>query len=181
MNAVWNRPTWNFDKMNEIWDKMSEAPGGKCVLNPNISLLAPGKTIGGNIRIIKLIGTANSLVYEAFDPSLQQHGDSQQSNCAIKARTKDDGDGSSVQCNLGKEVDIHYKVNEHPNIATLFKVFEYSTCSLMVLEYFPDGDLQTVIRQKLGDERFLKHAFLQVLEAVGFCHSQGVYRKIHAP
>ncbi|KAF8865409.1 kinase-like protein [Acephala macrosclerotiorum] len=177
MNAAWNRPTWNFDKISEIWDKMSQVSGGKCVLNPNVRLLAPGKTIGGSIRILKLINTANSSVYEAFDPSLQQPGNLQQSNCAIKARTKVNGDGSSVRCNLGKEVDIHYKVNKHLNIATLFKVFEYSTCSLMVLEYFPDGDLQTVIHQTLGDEAFVKDAFLQILEAVEFCHSQGVYHR----
>lgn len=170
---------WPFDNVIVRWDYMSRAPGAKWALNPDGRRLAPGKMIGGNIRILREIATANNSVYEAFDPSLQLPNDHRKSNCAIKARIKVHPDGSAVT-NLGKEVDIHYRVNEHPNIATLFKVFEYSSCSLMVLEHFPDGDLQTVIRKKLGDEGFLKDAFLQILDAVEFCHSRGVYRNTHA-
>ncbi|CZR55212.1 uncharacterized protein PAC_05099 [Phialocephala subalpina] len=167
--------------MSETWDNMimNEPPSAKWLVKPSIHLLTPNKIIGGTILIVKkLQAENNNSVYSAFDPSVELPGPPRASNCAIKARAKLDKNGLplSGQNHLRREVDIHYKVNEHPKIATLFKVIEYSTCSLMVLEYFPDGDLQTVLAGKFGNEEFVKDAFSQVLEAVEFCHSQGVYR-----
>jgi serine/threonine protein kinase len=48
------------------------------------------------------------------------------------------------------------------------------------MDYAPDHDLFTQILHScryLGDDALIKHVFLQLLDAVEYCHSLGIYHR----
>lgn len=48
------------------------------------------------------------------------------------------------------------------------------------MDYAPDHDLFTQILHSclyLGDDQLIKSVFLQILDAVEYCHSQGIYHR----
>ena len=48
------------------------------------------------------------------------------------------------------------------------------------MDFCPDGDLFSQIlhqRRYLGHDGLIKHVFLQLLDAVGYCHSLGIYHR----
>jgi serine/threonine protein kinase len=49
-----------------------------------------------------------------------------------------------------------------------------------VIEFCPEGDLFTNITERghfVGNDALAKHAFLQILDAVEYCHSLGIYHR----
>ncbi|KAF8865367.1 kinase-like protein [Acephala macrosclerotiorum] len=133
------------------------------------------------IRVIRKIkDSGNSSIYEAYDESLP--GPSLQPNCAIKERSKrEDNQPLSISKReqQWKETDIHFEVNDCPHIATLFKVIDCEASSLMIMEYFPEGDLMKAIKEgeNWGVDGWVKRIFLQIIGAVEFCHKKGVFHR----
>lgn len=53
-------------------------------------------------------------------------------------------------------------------------------CTYVVMEYCPEGDLFSSITEKgnyVGNDLLAKSVFLQILSAVEFCHSIGIYHR----
>ncbi|OZJ02142.1 hypothetical protein BZG36_05229, partial [Bifiguratus adelaidae] len=79
-----------------------------------------------------------------------------------------------------RELRLHSLVSSHPNILTLHQILETSDCFWCVLEYAPDGDLFyhiTELGAYVGCDEAIRRAFLQIVEAVGYCHVHGVYHR----
>lgn len=79
-----------------------------------------------------------------------------------------------------REIQLHHAVSHHRNVLSLVKILDSYDCTFVVLEYCPEGDLFSSITEKglyLGNDPMAKHAFLQVLEAVDFCHANGIYHR----
>lgn len=74
-----------------------------------------------------------------------------------------------------KEIKIHKILGSHPNISSLYDHFD----SCLVLDYCSRGDLYEAIQNGLGPSasQDIKDVFLQVLNALEFCHSHGVYHR----
>lgn len=74
-----------------------------------------------------------------------------------------------------KEIKIHKILGDHPNISTLIDHFD----SCLVLEFCTRGDLYEAIHNGNGPAttQDIKDVFQQVLNAVEFCHSHGVYHR----
>lgn len=74
-----------------------------------------------------------------------------------------------------KEIKIHKILGEHPNISQLYDHFD----SCLVLEFCSRGDLYEAIHNGNGPvtTQDIKDVFQQILNAVGFCHSKGVYHR----
>ncbi|RCH89276.1 histone deacetylase [Rhizopus stolonifer] len=78
-----------------------------------------------------------------------------------------------------KEADIHAFLSGHPNIIQ-FQKLVYTTEGIvwMVLEYQPEGDLFAAItrhkRDIVGDNDKIKHIFLQIIDAVDYCHQHKI-------
>lgn len=74
-----------------------------------------------------------------------------------------------------KEIKIHKVLGSHPNVSTLYDHFD----SCLVLEYCPRGDLYEAIQNGMGPSASpdIKDVFLQVINALEFCHSHGVYHR----
>lgn len=74
-----------------------------------------------------------------------------------------------------KEIKIHQILGIHPNISTLYDTFD----SCLVLEYCSRGDLYEAIQNNKGPStsQDIKDVFLQILNALNFCHSHQVYHR----
>lgn len=79
-----------------------------------------------------------------------------------------------------REIQLHHAASHHPNVVSLVKIMDSFDCTFVVLEFCPEGDLFSSITEKghyLGNDLMAKSAFLQILNAVEFCHSIGIYHR----
>lgn len=79
-----------------------------------------------------------------------------------------------------REIQLHHEASHHPNVVSLVKIMDSEDCTFVVLEYCPEGDLFASITEGgfyIGNDHLVKQAFLQILDAVDFCHSIGIYHR----
>ena len=79
-----------------------------------------------------------------------------------------------------REITLHQIASVHPAIVTLHRVVEDHGHTFIIMDFAPDGDLFTQILHEcrfLGDDELIKHVFLQLLDAVEYCHSLGIYHR----
>ncbi|CDS13446.1 hypothetical protein LRAMOSA05622 [Lichtheimia ramosa] len=79
------------------------------------------------------------------------------------------------------EIALHSKLSGHPHIIQLERVIrEPERWTHVVLEYGPEGDLFSAITERdiyVGNHALIRHVFLQLVDAVSYCHQQGVYHR----
>lgn len=79
-----------------------------------------------------------------------------------------------------RELQLHSQLGNHPNIVGLVDIIPSLDCTYVIMEYCPEGDLFTNITERchyVGNDFLAKRIFLQLLDAVEHCHSQGVYHR----
>lgn len=79
-----------------------------------------------------------------------------------------------------QEATLHRFVSAHPNIITLHTTTEYGDFGLLILEYCDGPDLHRFIHHShafAGDTTAIKRTFLQIIDAVQFCHQNTVYHR----
>ncbi|KAI9360160.1 kinase-like domain-containing protein [Pilaira anomala] len=80
-----------------------------------------------------------------------------------------------------KEVNIHAYLSGHPNILNFEKVVYEDNNTFMVIEYTPEGDLFSAITSTrnhqyriVGNNEAIRHIFLQIIDAVYYCHQNHI-------
>ncbi|GAN08678.1 protein kinase [Mucor ambiguus] len=77
-----------------------------------------------------------------------------------------------------KESDIHAYLSGHPNILKFEKVVQENHKTFMVIEYTAEGDLFAAITKNkyniVGNNDAIRHIFLQIIDAVHFCHQNNI-------
>jgi serine/threonine protein kinase len=79
-----------------------------------------------------------------------------------------------------REIRLHHLASQHPNVVSLVRILDSPDCTFVVIEFCPEGDLFTNITERghfVGNDALAKHAFLQILDAVEYCHSIGIYHR----
>ncbi|KAI9830397.1 MAG: hypothetical protein M1826_004820 [Phylliscum demangeonii] len=79
-----------------------------------------------------------------------------------------------------REIQLHHHASLHPNVVPLVKILDDVDCTFVVIQFCPEGDLFSNITERghyVGDDVLAKQIFLQVLDAVQFCHSIGIYHR----
>jgi serine/threonine protein kinase len=79
-----------------------------------------------------------------------------------------------------REINLHARTSVHPNVVSLVHVVAEPDCLYVILDFCPDGDLFGMITERhryLADDALVSHVFLQLLDAVKFCHDAGVYHR----
>ncbi|KAJ7823966.1 kinase-like domain-containing protein [Mycena olivaceomarginata] len=79
-----------------------------------------------------------------------------------------------------REIALHQLAGAHPNVVSLHRVVEEGTHTYIIMDFAPDGDLFSQILygcRYLGNTRLIKHIFNQLLDAVEYCHSLGIYHR----
>ena len=146
-------------------------------LSPSLGLCAPedrlGLVLAGRLELTRILGVgAYGVVYTARDIFTGR-------DFAVKALNKI-GLDSRQQRFQQREIQLHHEASHHPNVVSLVKIMDSMDTTYVVLEYCPEGDLFSSITEKcfyIGNDLLVKQAFLQILDAVDFCHSIGVYHR----
>lgn len=79
-----------------------------------------------------------------------------------------------------REILLHGMASEHSNVVTLHNVIEEDTCIYVVLQFCDEGDLFGMITERqryLGDDELIRKVFLQIVDAVEFCHDRNIYHR----
>ncbi|KDQ58524.1 hypothetical protein JAAARDRAFT_98272, partial [Jaapia argillacea MUCL 33604] len=131
----------------------------------------------GSLELVEVLGYGGyGVVYRAIDPR-----SCDLTSYAVKCLIHSPQHSSSRQRQIHlKEITLHQRASDHPGVVTLHRVIEDRDYTYIVMEYCGDGDLFSQIlnnRRYLGRERLIKHVFLQLLDAVEYCHTQGIYHR----
>lgn len=145
--------------------------------SPTIGPCTPEERLGlvlaGRLELTGILGVgAYGVVYTAID---------RQTNVpyAVKALNKIGLDPRQRRFQQ-REIQLHHAASHHPNVVSLVKIMDSEDCTYVVLEYCPEGDLFTSITEGgyyVGNDHLVRQAFLQILDAVDFCHSIGIYHR----
>jgi len=129
--------------------------------------------LAGWLELTGILGVgAYGVVYTAVDINTNI-------SYAVKALNKVGPDTRSRKFQH-REIQLHHEASHHQNVVKLVKVMESDDCTFVVLEFFPEGDLFSSITEGghyVFNDIMARHAFLQILDAVDFCHSIGIYHR----
>ena len=128
---------------------------------------------GGTLELVEILGIGgHAYVYRAIDTRDHAYERSYAVKCLVTS-----GRWAALQREIYiREIALHQIVSAHPGIVTLHRVVEQGDRIYIIMDYAPDHDLSTQIRY-LGDEVLIKDVFLQLLDAVEYCHSLGIYHR----
>jgi len=79
-----------------------------------------------------------------------------------------------------REIQLHHLASNHPNVVSLVKIMDSIDCTFVVIEFCPEGDLFSNITEQghyVGNDLLAKRVFIQILDAVQYCHSLGIYHR----
>jgi serine/threonine protein kinase len=132
-----------------------------------------GQILAGRLQLTGILGVgAYGVVYTAVD--IQTN-----TPYAVKALNKL-GLEPRQQKFQQREIQLHHQASAHPNVVSLVKILDSPDCTYVVIEYCPEGDLFSNITEQgrfMGNDALAKRAFLQILDAVEYCHSIGIYHR----
>ncbi|KAJ7599112.1 kinase-like domain-containing protein [Mycena floridula] len=129
----------------------------------------------GSLELVELLGVGGyGVVFRAEDTcsfSPKSYAVKCLPHCHLQSRQR--------QTHI-REIALHQIASAHPNVVTLHRVVETFDFTFIIMDYAPDHDLFSQILNNcryLGDSELIKHVFLQVLDAVEYCHSLGIYHR----
>ncbi|KAJ9151093.1 Pkinase-domain-containing protein [Coniochaeta hoffmannii] len=137
-----------------------------------------GRFLTGSLQLTGILGTgAYGVVYSALDTKTNVR-------YAVKCLSKFNADGTPLDRRQvafqTREIRLHYLASAHPNVVSMLKIIDNPDCVYVILEYCPEGDLFyniTECGQYVGKDDLAKRVFLQILDAVEYCHSLGIYHR----
>ncbi|KZT20406.1 kinase-like protein [Neolentinus lepideus HHB14362 ss-1] len=145
----------------------------------NVSSSIPdftGKVIdNGRLKLLEVIGTgAYGVVYNAFETSSTGRSPRYAVKCLLK-------DLPPKQRKFqAREIALHTFVSVHPNILTMHGTYEEDHYIYLILDLCPGGDLFGAITERhvyYRNDLLLKKAFLQLLDAVQWCHDHNIFHR----
>ncbi|KII87584.1 hypothetical protein PLICRDRAFT_112131, partial [Plicaturopsis crispa FD-325 SS-3] len=131
----------------------------------------------GALELVEVLGVGGyGVVYRAVD-TRSSHPKSYAVKCLVHSRLHQ---GSRQRQVHMREITLHQLASSHPNVVTLQRVIEDYNYTYLVMDYATGGDLFAQILNDcryLGKDLLIKHVFLQLLDAVEYCHSLGIYHR----
>lgn len=142
-------------------------------MHPGICLPMPEKPLFGKYELGKLLGCgAFAKVYHAREINNGR-------SVAIKVITKSsitNKDGIPDK-HIEREVSVMRQL-QHPYIVRLYEVLATKTKIYFVMEYVKGGELFSLIASKgRFSEDLSRKCFQQLISAVSYCHSRGIYHR----
>ncbi len=132
-----------------------------------------GQLLDGRLELTSILGVgAYGVVYVAVDVY----------SCtpyAVKALSKLGLDERQRRFQA-REIDLHARVQAHPNVVSLIEILDAPDTVFVVMEFCREGDLFARITEcgsYVGADMLACRVFLQLLDAVEYCHSLGIYHR----
>jgi len=127
-----------------------------------------GQTIdNGALRIEAILGAGSfGVVYRAVDTQSGVH-------YAVKRVERHHSDYHQT-----RETQLHARVSSHPHVLTFHREIDGGDFAFFVYDLCA-GDLHSVIRKLtfFREDELVKRVFVQIIDAVEYCHSRGVYHR----
>ncbi|KAH9957233.1 kinase-like domain-containing protein [Russula dissimulans] len=127
-----------------------------------------GQTIdNGALAIEQVLGAGSfGVVYRARDTRSGVH-------YAVKCVEKRSSDYYQT-----RETQLHARVSSHPHVLTFHREIDGGDCAFFVYDLCA-GDLHSVIRKLtfFRKNELIKRVFIQIIDALEYCHSRGVYHR----
>ncbi|GJW95462.1 CBL-interacting serine/threonine-protein kinase 14-like protein [Tanacetum coccineum] len=131
---------------------------------------AADKNLFGKYEVGKLLGYgAFAKVYHGWDIESQQ-------SVAIKAINKHRIIKGGLTEHIKREISAMRRLR-HPNIVRLHEVLANQKKIYFVLEYAKSGELFSKVSRSRFSEDLSRRYFQQLISAIGYCHSRGVYHR----
>jgi serine/threonine protein kinase len=131
---------------------------------------------GGSLELVEVLGVGGyGVVYRAVDIRSPSHR-----SYAVKCLVSQPHQTHRQRQIHIREIALHQIASSHPGIITLHRVIEDYNRTYIIMDFAPDHDLFTQILNScryLGDDALIKDVFLQLLDAVEYCHSLGIYHR----
>ncbi|KAJ5736267.1 uncharacterized protein N7483_001392 [Penicillium malachiteum] len=132
-----------------------------------------GFILANRLELTGILGVgAYGVVYTAVDIHTNV-------SYAVKALNKSGLDPRQLKYQQ-REIRLHHLASQHPNVVSLVRIMDSVDCTYVVMEYCPEGDLFSSITDKgnfVTNDPLVKRVFLQLLDAVQYCHSLGIYHR----
>lgn len=133
--------------------------------------------LNGRYEIISPLNHGSfGMVFQANDLVTNEH-------VAVKVITKTSATSAVpsafVVDERSEELGIHLRLGSHPNVVSLVQSFETQNHIYLVLEFCSNGDLYEAIRMGKGpgETEHVRDFMLQLVSAVEFIHSKGIYHR----
>uniref|UniRef100_A0A7N1A9F9 non-specific serine/threonine protein kinase n=1 Tax=Kalanchoe fedtschenkoi TaxID=63787 RepID=A0A7N1A9F9_KALFE len=134
------------------------------------TLLPSNNALFGKYEMGRLLGCgAFAKVYYARDILTGN-------SVAIKIINKKKISGTTLISNIKREISIMRRLR-HPNIVKLLEVLATKTKIFFVMEFVKAGELFAKIAKGRFSEDLSRHYFQQLVSAVAYCHSRGVFHR----
>ncbi|KAG6821607.1 hypothetical protein H0H93_000116 [Arthromyces matolae] len=98
---------------------------------------------------------------------------------AVKCLLKSEKGSHQEQFQI-REITLHKLVCDHPNILTLHRVVFDDKYLFVILDYCPGGDLFAAITEARvfhNKVQLVKRSFVQLIDAVSYCHEKSVFHR----
>ncbi|CAM8916328.1 unnamed protein product [Rhodiola kirilowii] len=95
---------------------------------------------------------------------------------AIKIINKKKISGTALMSNIKREISIMRRLH-HPNIVKLYEVLATKTKIFFVMEFVKGGELFAKIAKGRFSEDLSRQYFHQLISAISYCHSRGVFHR----
>ncbi|XP_022732152.1 CBL-interacting serine/threonine-protein kinase 11 [Durio zibethinus] len=130
----------------------------------------PENALFGKYELGRLLGCgAFAKVYHARNVRTGQ-------SVAVKVINKKKLSSTSLMCNVKREISIMSRLN-HPYIVKLYEVLATKTKIYFVMEFVKGGELFAKVAKGRFSEDLSRKYFQQLISAVGYCHSRGVFHR----
>lgn len=133
-------------------------------------MISSEKALFGKYELGRLLGCgAFAKVYHARNIKTGQ-------SVAVKSICKKKIVGSSLMANVKREISIMRRL-QHPHIVKLYEVLATKTKIYFVMEFVKGGELFAKVAKGRFSEDLSRRYFQQLISAVGYCHSRGVFHR----
>ncbi|XP_057772539.1 CBL-interacting serine/threonine-protein kinase 11 [Salvia miltiorrhiza] len=157
--------------MSEIHGASSSARAPPLATAASTMALSPENALFNKYEVGKLLGCgAFAKVYHARDVATGR-------SVAIKVINKSRlNNNATLINNIKREISIMSRLR-HPNIVKLYEVLATKRKIFIVLEFVKGGELFAKVAKGRFSEDLARKYFQQLISAVGYCHSRGVYHR----
>ncbi|KAK7301617.1 hypothetical protein RJT34_12485 [Clitoria ternatea] len=137
---------------------------------PEIEQAAENTALFGKYELGRVLGCgAFAKVYYARNVQTGQ-------SVAVKIINKKKLAGTGLAGNVKREISIMSRLH-HPNIVRLHEVLATKTKIFFIMDFVRGGELFAKISKGRFSEDLSRRYFQQLISAVGYCHSHGVFHR----